>query len=93
MRGELTEQIAKLAKDFLGREISIKELRLYPYLDYQMKNSQIIDPNRVNQEDRRILSVLRHEGHIEGGASGLTMTKKFYDFINQVLWYGYVAKP
>ena len=91
MRGQLTEEIQGLAKGFLGREITTTELRLYPYLDYVMKNTQKIEPVRVNREDRDILQKLREEGHIEGGASGLAMTKEFYDYINQVLWIGYVV--
>jgi len=91
MRGQLTEDIQKLARDFLGREIGIRELRLYPYLDFTMKNGQRLDPNVINQEERKILRVLKEEKHIEGGASGLAMTKEFYDYINQVLWLGYVV--
>jgi len=91
MRGQLTDKIQELAKDFLGREITTKELRLYPYLDYVMKNEQKIEPRRVNQEERDILQKLREGNHIEGGASGLSMTKEFYDYINQVLWLGYVV--
>lgn len=91
MRGALNSDIQKLAKEFLGREITTTELRLYPYLDYVMKNSQRIDPKYVNQDDRDILKTLSAEGHIEGGASGLSMTKNFYDYINQVLWLGYVV--
>ena len=91
MRGQLTDEIQDLAKSFLGREIDTTELRLYPYLDYQMKNEQRLDPRRCNGGDRKVLAVLRNEGHIEGGASGLSMTKEFYDFINQVLWFGYVV--
>ena len=91
MRGQLTEEIQAIAKAFLGREITTVELRLYAYLDYLMKNEQWIDPNRVNREDRDVLTVLRKESHIEGGAAGLAMTKEFYDFINQVLWLGYVV--
>jgi len=91
MRGALTEDIQKLAKNFLGREISTTELRLYPYLDFTMKNTQRIDPRVINQDDRDVLKTLKTEGHIEGGASGLGMTKEFYDYINQVLWQGYVV--
>ena len=91
MRGVLTEEIQELAKVFLGREITVRELRLYPYLDYQMKNEQKFNPNHVNQEERTILRLLKDAGHIEGGASGLGMTKEFYDYINQVLWFGYVV--
>lgn len=90
-RGELTDEIQKLAKEFLGREITTGELRLYPYLDYQMKNKQRLEPNKMNHEDREILRLLKDAEHIEGGASGLAMTKEFYDFIQQVLWLGYVA--
>ena len=91
MRGQLNEKCQELAREFLNREITTTELRLYPYLDYLMKNEQKIDPRRVNQADRDVLSILRKEEHIEGGASGLSMTKEFYDYINQVLWYGYVV--
>ena len=91
MRGQLTEDIQKLAKGFLGREIGTKELRLYPYLDYVMKNEQKVNPNLIGQGEREILRTLKNEGHIEGGASGLSMTKEFYDYINQVLWFGYVV--
>ncbi len=91
MRGALTEKIQELAKGFLGREITVRELRLYPHLDYLMKNDQNIDPRHINKEDRIILGILRKQGHIKGGMSGLAMTKEFYDYINQVLWYGYVV--
>ena len=89
--GALTDEIQELANEFLGRPITTTELRLYPYLDYLMKNEQKIDPRQINQVDRDTLRVLRAEEHIEGGASGLSMTKEFYDYINQVLWYGYVV--
>ena len=91
MRGQLTDEIQGLAKGFLGREIDTTELRLYPYLDYQMKNTQKLDPKCCNSDDRKVLKVLRSEGHIEGGASGLSMTKEFFDYINQVLWISYVV--
>jgi len=91
MRGQLTKDIQITAKLFLKREITVRELRLYPYLDYVMKNEQKIEPAHINAEERAILQTLRNEGHIEGGASGLSMTKEFYDFINEVLWYSYVV--
>ena len=91
MRGLLTEEVQCIAKEFLGREITVRELRLYPYLDFLMKNQQRIDPRKVNQEERDVLSVLKQEKHVEGGASGLSMTKEFYDYINEVLWYSYVV--
>lgn len=38
MRGILTTEIQNKANSFLKREISQKELRLYPYIDYSIKN-------------------------------------------------------
>jgi len=91
VRGQLTEDVQEFAKQFLGREITTRELRLYPYLDFVMKNQQKIEPAHINQEERDILATLKNEEHIEGGASGLSMTKEFYDYINQVLWVSYVV--
>ena len=91
MRGQLTPDIQALCKEFLKREITDTELRLMPYLDYVMKNEQKLDPRKINQDERDILQILRQEGHIEGGASGLAMTKEYYDFAQEVLWLGYVV--
>ena len=90
-RGMLSPQIQEASKKFLGREISTVELRLMPYIDYLMKNDQRIDPRKCNQEDREVLRLLRSEGHIEGGASGLSITREYYDFIQEILWLGYVC--
>ena len=91
MRGILSDKVQELAQDFLGRNITIRELRLYPYLDYVMKNDQRLDPRKINEEERQVLRVLKDEGHIEGGAASLAMTKEFYDYINQVIWFSYVG--
>lgn len=91
MRGILTENVKKIAKDFLGREINIAELRLYPYIDYVMKNSQKIEISKVNAEERGILSVLKKEGHIDGVLIQLLITREFYDYLQNILWEAYVA--
>jgi hypothetical protein len=48
------------------------------------------DQNKVNAEERAILSDWRKRGFIDGGASGLGMTKAFWDAMNEILWMGYV---
>ena len=100
-RGQLTDEIQKLAKEFLKREIDTTELRLYPYFDFVMKNDQYIDPRKINGDDRKVLSRLRSEGYIDYHSETfddkpmrtyLTLTKEFYDYINQVLWLAYVVR-
>ena len=90
-RGQLTPEIEKLSQKLLGYPVGLIELRLMPYIQYLMMNEQVIAPARVNAEEREILSKWRAAGHIEGGASGLAITKEFWDIINEILWLGYVA--
>lgn len=89
-RGQLTERVSIKAKELLGRDIDVTELRMMPYLQYQMMNEQRIDPNKCNGDDRKVLAKWREEGHIEGGASGLGITKEFWDIINEILFLAYV---
>ena len=89
-RGEFTPHIAEKMRKFLGRESDEIELRLIPYLQYTMVNNQRIDPNKVNSEERAILSKLREAEHIKGGASGLAITREFWDFMCDILLDAYV---
>ncbi len=50
MRGMLTEDVQHMAKKFLRREISVEELRLYPYIDYCIKNGQGWSYEKINPE-------------------------------------------
>lgn len=90
-RGLLTTDAVKISEIMIGRAISQRELRLIPYIHYVMVNDRQIDPNRVNQEEREILAKWREEGHIVGGASGLSITKQFWDFMGEVLFVAYVG--
>jgi hypothetical protein len=89
-RGQLTDRIREKSKQLLGYEISQTELRLMPYIQYVMVNKQRIDPNCVNGEERKILQKWRDAGYIEGGASGLAISKEFWDIINEIVFLGYV---
>ena len=50
-RGCLNPEVQKIAKGFLGREITTRELRLYPYIDYCIKNDK---PEQINEEKDEI---------------------------------------
>jgi hypothetical protein len=89
-RGMLTERIKKRSKELLGYEIDTRELRLMPYVLTVMMNEQKIDVRRINQEEREILSKWRNAGHVEGGASGMGITKEFYNILCELVFLGYV---
>ena len=90
-RGMLTTDINKIANIFIGRNISKTELRLIPYIQYVMCNERKINPVHINQEEREILQKWKEEKHIEGGASGLAITKNFWDFMCEVLFVAYAG--
>ncbi len=89
-RGVLTDRIQKKAVELLKRPITRTELRLMPYIQYVMVNERAIDPRKCNADDRAVLAKWRREGHIEGGASGLALTKEFWDIICEIVFLGYV---
>jgi len=89
-RGQLTDRVKEKSKELLGYEIEQVELRLMPYIKYQMMNEQKLNTNVINGPERKILSKWRELGHIEGGASGLKITKAFWDIINEILFLSYV---
>ncbi len=91
MRGQVTEPVAKKAYELLGiQNISTNELRLMPYIQYTMVNSQKLDISRINQEDRDILSRWRKKEWLRGGASEMEISKKFWNSISEIIFLAYV---
>lgn len=90
-RGVLTPRVQIIAKAALGRKITLRELRLIPYVQYVMVNERRLNPNHVNQEERDILAEWKKSGWIEGGAGGLSMTKQFWDSMCEILWAAYAT--
>ena len=91
MRGAITDKIQEIAKKHLKREITTTELRLLPYIQFVMMNEQKLDIAKINSEERKVLALWKKKDLIEGGAGGLSICKEFWDFMNEVLWEGYVV--
>lgn len=89
-RGMLTDRIKVKSRELIGREISSTELRLIPYIQYVMVNDHKIDPRKINQEELEIMSLWRNAGYLEGGLSEMGITREFWDFMNEILFLGYV---
>jgi len=93
-RGKLTPEIESLGEAFLGKKLIKDELGLLPYIDYCSKNFGGIDPKRINQDERNILSDWKKRGFLDYSSSPsngyVTIRRDFYDFMNNVLWLSYV---
>lgn len=90
MRGALTEEIQENARRFLGREINQVELRLYPYIDYCIKNGGRFDPNKINEEERIIIRKLKDAKLLDTENWNFYISKEFYNYIQTILWLSYV---
>lgn len=91
MRGAITDKIQEIAKKFLERKITRVELRFIPYIQYVMANEQKLDIQKVSSKEREILKKWKEADLVEGGASGLSITKEFWNFMCEILWEGYVV--
>lgn len=92
MRGVLTKEVQKIANKYIGREISKDELRLLPYIQYIMMNEQKLDLIKINPKERQIFMQWKKDGYCEGGITGLSITKEFWDFMCEVLFQSYVKQ-
>lgn len=91
MRGMLTDNIQEKAVTFLNRTISQKEFRLYPYIDYSIKNAcQGWSYSKMDEEEIKILNRLYDEGHIFYSPEKVIVTRSFYNFMQDMLAAGYV---
>lgn len=96
VRGCITDEVQAVAKRHLGREISVKELRLLPYLMYIMMNNDRLERHKVSEEEKTILYNWQDEGlikFVDGGmfSSIPKVTSKFYDAIVDILKVGYCS--
>lgn len=93
-RGALTRKIQEIAKEFLGQEMTLEELRLIPYLDYCSKNSGAFKAEKIGSHERPILRAWKEKDYIDystGQSGEMHLSKPFYEFICKVLWESYVT--
>lgn len=90
-RGQLTQRIKDKSKELLGREITVRELRLMVFIQYVLTNEQTIDHRRINDEEREIWKTCLLNGHaIKASGNKIRVTKEFWDIICELVWLGYV---
>ena len=91
-RGILTEVIQEKARAFLEREITVKELRLYPYLDYCWKNGGRLDASKIDLDELSIIDNLCNTGLLDiVNVDRITPTRELYDYVQDVLAEAYVV--
>lgn len=89
-RGQLTDRIKAKSKKLLGYEITTEELRLMPYLQYVMVNNQTLDIRKISNSELESIQKWETQGLITTNFPVLSITKKFWDIINHLIFLGYI---
>lgn len=90
-RGMLTTEIKDLFEKLFDEDATKVKIRLLPYLMYVMVNSQKLDPEKINREERTILRSWKEKGYVSGGIAGMAITKEFWDKAQEVIFWSYVG--
>ena len=88
-RGELTDEVKKVSVDQLGYVVDVAELRLMPYLQYCIMNSEVMSLHKLNDEDHEVLHKEDKKGFIDGRMMQPNLTKMFYVAISEILCAAY----
>lgn len=89
-RGRLTARIKKKSKELLGYAIDEAELRLVVYLQYVMVNEQRFKERNLKPNEHDIIQKWEDAGYMNNEGVYLTITKKFWDAICEIVYLGYV---
>ena len=85
-RGAYTEELGN------KYNVTFKELRLIPYVQYTLLNHTPIDRRCINDDEDYILTIWESEGKISiSDDDRLSCTKEFWDWMNAILWESYVS--
>lgn len=90
-RGMLTDEVKALSKELFGYEITVKEFRLLPYIQYCIMNGESIACNKSNADEWAILMKWQEEGRLDSPSSNLKVSSNFYDIMCKILKIGYCS--
>lgn len=88
---EHVELVKKEFEEFLKRDPSLLEIRLFPYLIYSLMD-QMIEREKITLEERELLENYEKQGFIKKRGIDIGCTKEFWDFITDIAYKTYVQE-
>ena len=88
---EHVELVKKEFEEFLKRDPSLLEIRLFPYLIYSLMD-QMIEREKITLEERELLKNYERRGFIKKRGTDIGCTKEFWDFITDIAYKTYVQE-
>jgi len=90
-RGKLTPHIAYIANKTLNlKSFGTTHLRLLPYIHYCVINHQNLDNTKLSDEEQDIITQWKAHRHIVQIGNRITVSRKFYNAMNDLIWLGYI---
>lgn len=83
--------VKKDFEKFLGRDPSLLEIRLFPYLVYSLMD-QTLEREKLTSEERELLENYEKQGFIKTRGADIGCTKEFWDFITDIVYKTYVQE-
>lgn len=90
-RGMLTDDLKKTWKAVMGEGLTVRKLRLLPFVDYSIKNGNTIPAVNLEPAEMEILEQWHEDGHILYDGEKVYVTMPFYTAMQTVLFYGYTS--
>ena len=85
------ELINPMFQQMFGRNTSILELRLLPFLMYSLTD-QCIERSKLRSGERELLEEYQSKGFIVKNGTDIGCTKEFWNFISSVVYDSYVQE-
>lgn len=88
---EFVESMNPRFQQMLGRNTSVLELRLLPFLMYSLTD-QYMERGKIRSGERELLTEYQSKGFIVKNGAHIGCTKEFWNFISSVVYDFYVQE-
>lgn len=90
MRGQPTTNTPSICKQYGVSNLTVKEIKLIPYLLYACVNFGVLNRNKINREEAEILLNWQDQNYIAWTANNIFISEHFYNFCNAIVFDSYV---
>ena len=88
----IPENVLVVGFRFLKRHTSVQDMKVFKYLSMHLTSKQVFKPEKISESDLEIIYRLINLGHLSLENDYLKTTKRFYDFLQEILWEFYKGR-
>lgn len=88
---EYVEILNPKFQKMLGRDTSILEIRLFPFLMYSLTD-QYLEREKIRSGERELLNEYQSKGLLVINGADIGCTREFWEFISSIVYESYVQE-